>query len=87
MGEKEVGERGVKDSLLFLIMWAYVCEGVCAQQGMCPWRSLVSTPLELRLQVIVIGLTWVLGSELGTQQEQYVLLKTIDLLLSSPRNE
>lgn len=47
----------------------------------------MSAPLELRLQVIVIVLTWVLGSELGTQQEQYVLLKTIDLSLSSPRKE
>lgn len=68
-------------------MCACVCVGVCAQQGMCPWRSLVSDPLELRLQAIVIGLTWVLRTELGTQQEQHVLLKTIDLSLSSPGNE
>lgn len=47
----------------------------------------MSDPLELRIQAIVIGLTWVQGTELGTQQEQHVLFKTTDLMLSSHGNE
>lgn len=52
-------------------VWLYVCMYICMYLYVIgqTWD-----PLELKLQVVVSHWTWVLGTELGPEGEQYVLL-------------
>lgn len=68
MPTRKEGKTGVSNNFrkrflnfkLCVYMYVYVHE--CR----CPQRTEASDPLEVRLQVVVSHLTWVLGTDLGS---------------------
>lgn len=53
---------------LFLNVCVHVCAHVSVSACECrsPWRPELSDSLELKLQIVVSPLTWVLGTDLGS---------------------
>lgn len=51
-----------------------MCEYTCKSECRCWWRPEMEAPLELELQACGSCLMYLVGFELGSWQEQYILL-------------
>lgn len=81
-GSKATGRRDRNAAVAasgFIFIFLIMCSGVSLHMDMCilkGGRGQVSDPLELELWTLVIHLTWVLGTKLGSSGRADVLLTT-----------